>query len=79
MPTHSGGTMNNLSHRIKSLSEPQLIEFLQTITNENFLHTLVLVDKEAQDKIFSVVSEETKERLEHDLNQLESELKSHWN
>lgn len=70
--------MKALSEHIKKLSSNDLKEFTKEISAEDYLITLSMIDEEAKNNLFSILSNKAKKIVEDDLQNLKSDMIQKW-
>lgn len=70
--------MKLLSERVKNMNRDELIECTKKIPNEDYLYTVAMVDNEAQEALFSILSDKARKLVKEELKTLNSKFLSHW-
>jgi hypothetical protein len=70
--------MKQLSEKIMTLPDDQLIEFTKRIPNQKYLFTIAMLDESSRKRLMSVISDKAKHLVNRDLNSLTDEYLSLW-
>ena len=67
-----------LSDQITNLDKDAISECTKNIPSEDYIMTVAMVDQNARDNLFSILSDKAKKLVKNDLNKLIKKYSDHW-